>query len=32
MIVIDLSKQQVLDFDPKAIIFTINLNRCQNVN
>ena len=32
MIVIDLSKQQALDFDPKAIIFTINLNRGQNVN
>ena len=35
MIAIDLSKQQALDSDPKAIqliIFTGNLNRGQNVN
>ena len=35
MIAIDLSKQQALDADPKAIEqvnFTINLNRDENVN
>ena len=35
MVVIDLSKQQALDVDPKAtqqINFTGNLNSVQNVN